>query len=153
MKIRPRRRRYISESPIAVVAVDKGARFPALREPTEPRAVCQEDGLIAVAVDGRAQQLSLPPFVYDAAEVAAIARGFCSVHGLQEADCEALTAAVVAAGNEQQPAQSFLAAYNEAYESIQLSMNKLVFAFIRLKRPVPEYASLEIERNLIGICD
>ena len=26
------------------------------------------------------------------------------------------------------------------YESIQLSMNKLVFAFIRLKRPVPEYA-------------
>ena len=26
------------------------------------------------------------------------------------------------------------------YESIELSMNKLVFALIRLKRPVPEYA-------------
>ena len=39
---------------------------------------------------------------------------------------------------------------------MQLSMKKLVFALIRLKRPVrvPEYASLEIERNLIGIhCD
>ena len=35
-----------------------------------------------------------------------------------------------------------------------MTKNLLVFAlFIRLKRPVPEYTEMEIERNLIGICD
>ena len=42
---------------------------------------------------------------------------------------------------------------NMAYEPVQLSMKIEVFGFIRLKRPVPEYAESEIERNPIGICD
>ena len=60
---------------------------------------------------------------------------------LVEGDVAAVKAAVDA-GNAGYSSLALLPNRSLAilYESIQLSMKKQVFAFIRLKRPVPEYA-------------